>query len=84
MRDCKVNLEDILDLVNCAEGYGFADDVFMDSMYQIAGDVSDEEISEFANILASQDGYSEEDREEEREDITERLTEWRDKHRGDE
>lgn len=77
MRPITIPLEEILDLVNSAEGYGFADDVFMGSMYGFCGDVSDAEIAEFATAVAQQDGYSAEDGDE----VTETLTEWRDKYR---
>lgn len=80
MRQITIELPEILDLVSCAEDYGFADDVFMCSMYEFCGDVSDAEISEFAQALASKEGYSSEDGEE----ASDRLTEWRNKHRSSE
>lgn len=80
MRDLSVNLFDLLDLVQCASDYGFADDVFEDAMASWAGDVTDEEISAFADKYVTPEfrarGFSEEDVE----DAIEVLTEWRDRY----
>lgn len=81
MRNIEVDLWDILDLVACAMDYGFNDDVLMCSFYDFAGDVSDEELREFADSYVTpeklEEGYTMEDHAE----LLERVTEWRDKHR---
>ncbi len=73
MRTLKVDLQDILDLVVCADDYGHTNDVLMSSLAEFTGVVSYVEIEEFAKELGSQDGYGEEDEEEARA----RLTQWR-------
>lgn len=82
MRELKIDLSEILDLVSCAQDYGFADDVLMCSLYDFTGDVSDEEIKDFsASFLTPEmraQGYSEEDQEQ----TAERVTEWRDTYRA--
>ena len=56
--------------------------MLMCSLYEFAGDVSDEEIAEHAASFVTPErlaeGYTEEDQQE----ISERLTEWRDKYRA--
>jgi hypothetical protein len=65
-RKLSIELDDLLDLVNCAEDYGFADDVFLDAAAEWMGrKLSDAEIEEFAARYLTPEmeakGYSEED-----------------------
>lgn len=77
MRTIHVPLCRILDLASCADDYGFADDVLMYTLYEFVGDVTDAEIAAHAASVAAEPGYGPEDAEQ----ITERLTEWRNTYR---
>jgi len=75
------DLHNILDLINCAETYGYGDEVFYDGMFEMIGKVSDGEIEVFAREQfltdeARKQGYGEEDYE----NSIERLAELRDKY----
>lgn len=72
----QVKLFDILDLVACAEDYGHWNNVCMVSLYEWAKPVTDDDIKKYAECLTMEDGYGQEDRDE----VTERLTKWRDKY----
>ncbi len=79
MRHAAVPISEILSLVNCAEDYGYADDVLFDAFAGWFGrTVTDEEIEAYAaDFLTPENrakGYSEEDYEA----SMERLTRWRD------
>lgn len=76
MRTVTVEVNSILDLVNCSEDYGFSDDVFLSAMYDFCGEVSDQDIIGYAQTLTDEDGYSVEDRRE----ACDRLSQWRKKH----
>lgn len=71
-RKIETTLYNILDLIACAEGYGFADDVLMCALFKITGKVTDEEIKVFVkdNYLSAEDCQ----------DIIARLKESRDKY----
>ena len=77
MRKIEIELSDLLDLVNAAESFGYADDVLMASLAKWAGNVTDTEISAYAHSLSNESGYGTEDRVE----AVARLTEWRGKHK---
>ena len=78
MRDVTIPLFDLLDLVNRAADFGFADDVFMASMRTFAGQVTDDEIREYAETFTTpkyrEQGYDEEDRDA----AIDTLAKWRD------
>jgi len=71
-----IEQEDILDLAACAEEYGHGNGVCMFTLYEWAHPVSDEDIKKYSDSLSDKEGYEEEDRK----NVTETLTEWRDKH----
>ena len=75
-RKIETDLFEILDLILCAEGYGFGDDVFYVSMFNMIRPVSDEEITSFAENLRSKDGYGQDDYD----DAIEQLTDLRDQY----
>ena len=80
MRKIEVDLESILDLINCAEDFGFAKTAFFSKMADLTGYVSDNEIHEYANDYLTDEmkahGYTREDYNK----AIETLTEWRDKY----
>lgn len=78
MRKVQVDLEDLLDLVNAAEDFGYADDVFMSTMADWAGKVTMAEINEYGDLLAQQPGFSEDDGE----NAVETLKAWRKQYCG--
>lgn len=64
-RIVKTDLFNILDLINCVETYGFGDDVFYSSMFDLIRPVGNIEIRDYASRymtpeLLSQ-GYTDED-----------------------
>ncbi len=61
MRECKVDLFEIFDMVNCAETFGFADDMILSFLADAAGKVTKHEISEYCEKLANTKGYSRDD-----------------------
>ncbi len=75
----KIEQDDILDLVNCADDYGHWNRVCMSSLYAWASPVSDEDIESYATSLTDEDGYTSDDRES---SIT-TLTEWRNQYSGE-
>jgi hypothetical protein len=80
MRKIEIKLSDLLGVVESAEGYGFGDDVFYTHMACWAGNVSDEEIAEYANYYLTEEA---EDRGYGREDYDNSirvLKDWRDKY----
>lgn len=77
MRKLKIELRDILELITCAEDYGFKDDVLFDSFADMLGrELTDEEIECYARELESLEGYGEEDYE----DVKERLEEFKEQY----
>lgn len=77
-REITIPIESILDLISCAEDFGFNDSTLMSNLFKFMGNkLSDEEIKEFAeSYLANGSGYGEEDVEM----ITDTLTEQRNKY----
>lgn len=79
-REIKTALHNILDLVNCAEDYGFQDDVLMTAFRDMTGWVTDEEIEAFVQGFMTPEmqakGFGEEDAEAART----RVTEWRNRY----
>lgn len=68
-REIKTDLFNILESINCAEDYGYADDVFYWGQFKMINPVTDEEIKafvhhEFLTEEGRAQGYSEEDAEE--------------------
>ncbi|QHU99989.1 hypothetical protein [Synechocystis sp. CACIAM 05] len=81
MKTINVDLSDILELIHCAEVYGFANPVLLEAFAEMAGSVSDQEIIEFAQEKylsdeARSQGYSEEDYK----SAISVLTNWRNKY----
>lgn len=80
MRKVECDLKVILDLICCAEDYGFAKPMLLDGLAEITGPVTDAEIIEFAaefmSLEMQEQGYGEEDQQ----SALERLTEWRDQY----
>jgi len=72
-REIKTDLRNILSMVSCAEDYGFAGQIFFGFAAGLAGDVTNEELDEYAREVAAADGYGEEDYEE----ILETLKAWK-------
>lgn len=63
----KVEVEklQIIDLISCAETYGFDDSLLIGSLFMFLGyNLTPEEIEEYAQDLSSQTGYGIEDYEE--------------------
>lgn len=56
-----IDKETLLDLICCAEDYGFNDDVLMYSFADMMKSLSDEEIEVFARKIEATDDYSHED-----------------------
>ncbi|MFA5026048.1 MAG: hypothetical protein WC503_06085 [Candidatus Shapirobacteria bacterium] len=65
MRPITIPLEELLDLLSCAEDYGFDDDIFYNFVFSYINPLTDEEIEEFAQTFlteaAIRKGYGEED-----------------------
>jgi len=61
-RKVEVELFDLLELISCAEDYGFWEVV--PDLKNFSGDVTVNEIEEFAKSVAERDGYGQEDYEE--------------------
>ncbi len=78
MRKIEIDLDDILELVNCAEDYGFANDVLLNAFASFTVEVTDEEIKSYATKLMEEDGYGQEDYDE----AIEVLTTWRDRFKN--
>jgi len=80
MRPLTVDLDSVLELVSCADDYGFNRDILVSAFAEWTGPVSDAEIAEYAAWFltpeAEEQGYGQEDADE----AQERLTEWRDKY----
>ena len=80
-RKVEVSLDEILDLINAAEDYGFSDDVLLGAFADWIGWVSNDEITSFATNVylsdsAKDQGYT-------REDYTqavERVKTWRNQY----
>jgi hypothetical protein len=77
LRIITIPLSEILDVVCCAEMYGFQDDVLMSALAYWAESVSDEEIHQFALDYSQKDGYTEEDYDA----IVEKLHWWKEKYK---
>ena len=69
-----IDLNEILDLVACAEDFGHWNNVCMFTLYEWAHPVSDGDIKKYSDSL--DDGYEEEDRRE----VIEILVGWRDEN----
>lgn len=77
MRKLTTSLDNILDLINCAETYGFDSDMLFDSFAEILEHkLNQEEIQLFAKAIAALPGYGEEDYT----SAKERLTEFKEKY----
>jgi hypothetical protein len=76
MTTITIDRSEILDLIACAQDYGFADDVLFSAFGEWIVYLSDDEISTFANGLLSIEGYGEEDVD----IVMTRLVEWRDRY----
>jgi len=79
-RKIETDLETILDLVNCAEDYGFRDDVLFTVFRDMTGWVTDEEIKAYADRFLTPEFRAQRYSEEDAESSTLRLTEWRDRY----
>jgi hypothetical protein len=75
-RTVEIQVEEILDLISCAEDYGHTNSVCIFSLFKWAGPISDEDIEAYITNVLKDPQYGEEDAE----DIRERLTEMRDKY----
>jgi hypothetical protein len=75
-RTVEIQVEDILDLISCAEDYGHTNSVCISSLFEWAGPISDEDIEAYVTQVLTDPQYGEEDAE----DIKELLTELRDKY----
>lgn len=68
--------EDVISLVACRDDYGHTNQIIDLWFWQLLEErLTDEEIAAYGEGVAALDGYSDEDREE----IVERLTDWRDR-----
>jgi hypothetical protein len=80
MRHITIQLPDLLDLVNAADGGGFGRPMLLSALADWAGVVTDAEIAEYADDFLSPElrarGYSGDDRDH----AIEGLTEWRDRY----
>ena len=76
-RKVEFSLNDVLDLVGCANDYGFGHEILLSAFAKQSGWVTDEEIRAYTDWFvtpeAREQGYGEEDRDKQRE----RLTAWR-------
>lgn len=79
-RTIPIKVSDILSLVNCAESYGFNDDVLMSTFAEWCGYVSNTDIEQYAtwflSLQAAERGYTEEDYD----CAIDQLTAWRDRY----
>lgn len=73
MRKLSIDITEILNLISCAEDYGFSDDVLFTYFASFLGDLSNEEIEEYCSYYTSnagrEAGYNEEDYEEVKEKL---------------
>lgn len=73
-------LDDVLDLVFCAQDYGFDHGIVMSTFAKWTGPVTDAQIAAFADGYVTPEqrarGYTDEDRQ----NAIERVTAWRDKY----
>lgn len=58
-RKVEVELFDLLELISCAEDYGFW--AVVPDLKNFAGDVTEEEIEAYARNIENKDGYGKED-----------------------
>lgn len=79
-RKVEVDVFEILDLVSCADDYGFNDDVLMSALMGMCAEVSDEEIDEYCSFFTSEKGRAEGYSEEDAEEVFGRISVWRDKY----
>ncbi len=81
-RKIQTSLFNLLDLINCSEDYGFGDDIFYHSMFQLIGNLTDGEIEDYSRSFLTdkmrKEGYSEEDAIQ----AIERLTKLREKYQN--
>lgn len=79
-RKIETDLDNILDLIACADDYGHNNQVLMVSLAEITGYVTDKEINDYAAWYLTDegraDGYSEEDVD----STTESLKNWRNRY----
>ena len=61
-RKLDVSIASILELISCAEDYGFESDVLFDSFSAMLDNtITDEEIENYARSVEAEEGYGEED-----------------------
>lgn len=68
-----VKMDEILDLVACAEDYGHHNGVCMSSLYDWAKPVTEHDFRDYADRLAATEGYEREDGDE----AFNRLVAWK-------
>lgn len=78
MRTLAVDLAKVLDVVACAQLYGYEEDVLSIALGKMTGPVDDAEIQEFANWYATDAGRSQGYGEQDRDAVLLILTAWRD------
>lgn len=79
-REVSTNLSEVLDMVNCAEYYGFDDSMVLGFLAQVSGYVTNDEIKGYSERYLSK-GYIEGGCEQsDCDEALQRLTEWRDQY----
>jgi hypothetical protein len=77
MRKIKIKLDQILELISCADDYGYQHDVLFDAFGEIIQyNLTDKEIESYARKIEAMKPYSEEDYEV----IKERLAKFKEKY----
>jgi len=77
MRIIKTNLDNILDLIDCARDYGFERDVLFNAFSEMLDSkLTNEEIESYARNVEAMEGYGKEDYEA----VKERLKDFKDKY----
>lgn len=73
IRVCSINLDEILNLILASEDFGFSDDVFLSTMSEWSGYVTNKEIEDFAVDLVNNYDYTEIDKHR----VISSLKDWR-------
>jgi hypothetical protein len=76
MTTVRVSKEEILDVLSCAEDYGYKKPIILQTLTAWYGPITEAEIDAFAAGYTEEDGYAEEDIDYAKENITEIFSRW--------
>lgn len=80
MRKIEIDLHELLDIVIAAEDYGYSDDSLLSWFGDFIGELTDNEIEQFASWFKSDEAKKQRYTEEDYEDVKNKLKLFRDKY----